>query len=106
MKIFYKCDICDRTHDTMYDVGKCESSHTFITPKWYWYVPFVSWFIMIYLLFTQIVEGIKNSKMGEEIPPLPTLTSIKRWQYNWIFMNPIIIAMMYCVIVILIFLHR
>ncbi len=106
MKIFYKCDVCDRTHDTMYAVGKCESSHTIITPKWYWYVPFVSWCIMIYLISIWIGSAIKHAKWDEEASPFPTLMIENEWKHKWVFLNPIIITMIYCWIIVFNSLHR
>lgn len=52
MKVQYTCDVCDRMKDTMAEVAECENSHVILTPKWYWFIPLVAWFLMPYYLFT------------------------------------------------------
>lgn len=79
MKTIYKCEICDRTHDTVEEASKCENGHTVIKMKWWWLIPFVGWFMVPYSLFSKKNAIIKPKNFKE------------RTMLDFILMSPIIL---------------
>ena len=56
MKTKFECEICKTNHDSKYAAERCETTHTIMTPekmKWYWFIPFIGWFMIPYFLFTK-----------------------------------------------------
>lgn len=64
MKTIYKCEICDRAHDTAEDASKCENGHTVIKMKWWW---LIRRFMIPFSLFSKKNAIIKPKNFKERI---------------------------------------
>lgn len=67
MKTIYKCEVCDRTHDTTEEANVCETGHNIIEVKWWWLIPFVGWFMVPISLFTKKNAIIKPKNFKERM---------------------------------------
>lgn len=91
MKTNYQCEICKSLSESKEDTIKCENSHTILRSedfKWYWFVPFVAWFLVPFFLFTNkksIIIFSKNLK-GE-------LTSMYITSFPFILMILVLMMM-------------
>lgn len=53
MKTIYKCEVCEKTHDSIREANQCENGHIIIRPTTLWFIPVLAWFIIPFHLFTK-----------------------------------------------------